>query len=131
MCFLTGARVSCKVEMYLSPGSKNSGDIVERQWHSRHTRGKMMLLVDIFRVVGFGEEVFFRGLSVCLFFNTEKTNVRDRLKSFAQGLRANSWRKSVERNSWTFSPEFLLLGHTTCLFFLTHVSTLLKFINLF
>lgn len=76
MCFLTGASVSCEVEMYLSPGSKNYGDVVERWWHSRRIRGKIMLLVDIFRVIGFEVEVVFRGLSfVFFFFNTEKTNV--------------------------------------------------------
>lgn len=54
--------------MYLSPGSKNYGDVVERWWPSRRIREKIMLLVDIFRVMGFGVEVFFRGLSVHLFF---------------------------------------------------------------
>lgn len=54
--------------MYLSPGSKNYGDVVERWWHSRRIRGKIMLLVDIFRVIGFEVEVFFRGLSFVFFF---------------------------------------------------------------
>lgn len=63
--------------MYLSPGSKNYGDVVERWWHSRRIRGKIMLLVDIFRVIGFEVfevEVFFRGFSFVFFFFQHREN---------------------------------------------------------